>query len=171
MDIAVEQLLRYEKTVRDILDNDLFQSSRQFIHHRDITCLEHAVHVSYTSFCLAEKHGIDPVSTARGALLHDFYLYDWHKKRPESSHFFQLHGFRHPKIALHNARAHFNVNEVEGDIIKKHMWPLTLFWLPKTKASVLVSITDKYCTTKEFVHKETRTQVKALAASLYALPM
>lgn len=167
MNIVMDQLVRYEKVVRDILDDEFFLSSGEHIHHRDITCLEHALHVSYTSFCRAEKHGIDPVSTARGALLHDFYLYDWHKKRPESRHFIQLHGFRHPKIALHNAQMHFNVNEVEADIIQKHMWPLTLFWLPKTKASVLVSVTDKYCTAREIIHKATRTQIKTLTALLY----
>ncbi|MDW7670258.1 MAG: HD family phosphohydrolase [Bacillota bacterium] len=168
MIIEKNQQKRYQKAVCDILENELFQSTRQFIHHKDITCLDHAVYVSYTSFCLAEKHRVDPVSTARGALLHDFYLYDWHHRRPDDSRLLQLHGFRHPAVALRNAQVHFEINAVEADIIKKHMWPLTLFRLPKTKASILVSLVDKYCTTKEVTHAKTRRDIKELVAALYA---
>ena len=35
----------------------------------------------------------------RGALLHDYFLYDWHIKR-KGHHF---HGFTHPATALRNA--------------------------------------------------------------------
>lgn len=168
MVIEINQQKRYQKIVCDILENELFQSTRSFTHHKDITCLDHAVHVSYTSFCLAEKHGVDPVSTARGALLHDFYLYDWHKRRPDDSRLLQLHGFRHPNIALKHAQEQFEINVVEADIIKKHMWPLTLFQLPKTRASILVSLADKYCTMKEIMHSKTRRRIKKLVAALYA---
>ena len=40
-------------------------------------------------------------------------------------------------------------NEIEKDIIAKHMWPLTLRHVPKYKESIIVTMVDKYCSTKE----------------------
>ena len=40
-------------------------------------------------------------------------------------------------------------NEVEKDIILKHMWPLT-FKLPTYSESYIVTTADKYCATREF---------------------
>jgi uncharacterized protein len=45
-------------------------------HHRTST-LDHSLIVSQVSYYLALAFGFDAVSTARGALLHDFFLYDW----------------------------------------------------------------------------------------------
>ena len=80
----------------------------------------------------------------RGALLHDYFLYDWHEKGENH----RLHGFYHPKRALLNARKHFDLNGIEEDIIIKHMFPLT-FPAPKYKESVIVCIVDKWISTKE----------------------
>ena len=163
----LDHLDKYKEFVSDILKNEIFKSTDDYIHHSDISCLEHVIHVSYTSFLIARKLGIDPIVTARGALLHDFYLYDWHQGRPEIQSRIQLHGFRHPGIALVNARKHFDIDHVEADIIKKHMWPLTLFSFPKYKASFLVMLVDSYCSIKEVFHKKTRNNIKALVSIVY----
>ena len=67
----------------------------------------------------------------------------------EKKPLFQKHGFTHPRTALENACKYFNLNEIEKDIIEKHMWPLTLRKVPKYKESVVVTMVDKYCSTKE----------------------
>ena len=62
----------------------------------------------------------------------------------------KFHGLEHPKIALDNARKYFAVNEIEEDIIVKHMWPLTMV-PPKYKESFIVSFADKYLSSREFI--------------------
>ena len=78
-------------------------------------------------------------------MLHDFYLYDWHK--PEEAQ--PLHGFRHPVTALGNARKHFKLNKVEENVILSHMWPLTLSRVPRCREAVLVCVADKICSLRE----------------------
>lgn len=87
----------------------------------------------------------------RGRLFGEHYymitfLYDWHE--PSEEH--KWHGFIHAEIALKNAVRDFNLNRVERDIIRTHMFPLNLR-LPAYKESVLVCIADKYCAAKETV--------------------
>lgn len=82
-------------------------------------------------------------------MLHDLFLYDWRKPRPDGK---GLHAFRHPRVALNNASKIFDLNVKEQDIILKHMWPLTVV-LPKYKESYIITLTDKYATFLE--NKET----------------
>ena len=64
----------------------------------------------------------------------------------------------HPKIALDNSMKYFVLNEVEKDIIVKHMWPLTLI-PPKYQESFVVTFTDKYVSSKEFIDEFKKKQV------------
>ena len=43
-----------------------------------------------------------------------------------------------------NADRDFGLNEIEKDIISKHMFPLT-FMPPRYRESVLVTLADKWC--------------------------
>ncbi len=134
----------YIDCIRDLIDHEMVWSMKNYIQHSSIDCLEHSLYVSYSSYLIAKRMMLDYRSAARGGLLHDFFLYDWHEARPSSG----LHGFVHPRIALENASKYFNLNELEKDIIKKHMWPLTVI-LPKCKESYVVVFADKYCAFKE----------------------
>jgi uncharacterized protein len=82
----------------------------------------------------------------RGALLHDYFLYDWHVPAPEHN----LHGFSHAGAALKNAKRDFEINRLEQDIIEKHMFPLNIR-PPKYRESIIVCLADKLCATKETV--------------------
>jgi len=82
----------------------------------------------------------------RGALLHDYFLYDWHDKEHVQIH--NLHGFYHPGIALKNASAEYRLTPRERDIIKKHMWPLTMV-PPMCREAWIVTVADKWCSTLE----------------------
>ena len=84
-------------------------------------------------------------------MLHDFFLYDWRNHDIPDLAKEKFHGLEHPKIALENARKNFELNEVEKDIIVKHMWPLTLA-IPKYKESYVVTFVDKYVSSKEFIN-------------------
>ena len=138
----------YNSFVSELLNNDVVLSMKQFIQHGTTTCYDHCASVSYYSYKIAKKLHLDAKSTARAALLHDLFLYDWHLN-PEKKPLFQKHGFTHPERALENAKKYFNLNEIEMDIIAKHMWPLTFRHIPKYRESFVVTMVDKYCSTLE----------------------
>jgi len=137
----------YEECVRDLIQHEIVLSMRDFIQHGNTSCLEHSLYVSYSSYLICKRLGFDYRSAARGGLLHDFFLYDWHGEKPYKG----LHGFIHANIALQNANKYFNLNEREKDIIQKHMWPLTIR-LPRYKEAFVVSLADKYCATAEIAN-------------------
>jgi uncharacterized protein len=136
----------YKECIRDLIQHEMVESMKNFIQHGDINCLEHSLYVSYISYLICRQLGFDYRSAARGGLLHDFFLYDWHTGKPYKG----LHGFIHPHIALQNANKYFNLNDREKDIIQKHMWPLTIR-LPRYREAFVVLLADKYCASMEIV--------------------
>ena len=113
------------------------QQMRQYIQHGSVTTYEHCRNVVLVSYWLNRRlHlGADETALAVGALLHDFYLYDWHTSG--SFHglrrLFEMHGFSHPKSACLNACSYFAITKKEQNIISSHMWPLTLRHVPKCR--------------------------------------
>jgi uncharacterized protein len=130
-----------------------------FTQHGETSCLSHSLAVAYSSyfFCVRLDIDIDAKALIRGAMLHDFFLYDWHEKGDRKG----LHGFTHPHTALKNAMTHFTLTPKEKDIIKKHMWPLTLFTMPRYKESFIVCFADKYCSLQETVNLRSRIYSKS----------
>jgi uncharacterized protein len=147
----------YIKFVADLINSPVVQSMENYIQHSDVSCFEHCINVSYYSYLICRRLGLDCQAVARGALLHDLFLYDWHITKPENG----LHGFTHPYAALENANKHFDLNDMEKDIIQKHMWPLTLK-LPKYKESFIVSCMDKYCAILEIIKVNNRENINRI---------
>lgn len=130
----------------DILLDPKAQQTKQFMQHGTTSVFEHCVSVAKFSLLMAhflEKTlhiKVDRKSLVRGALLHDYFLYDWHE--PVLAH--KIHGFTHPGIAWRNAERDFDMNPVEKNIIRRHMFPLTP--IPPAKIeSIIVCIADKRC--------------------------
>lgn len=141
--------LIYQEFIEEFSAHPQVLSMMNYPHHGHIDCLSHSVHVSYTAYKVGEKLGLDTASLARGGLLHDFYLYDWHKKINRSG----FHGFTHSKTAFNNASRLFKLNQIEENIIKTHMWPMNLK-PPMFKESFIVMLVDKYCALVEiFFHR------------------
>ncbi|NLI92526.1 MAG: HD family phosphohydrolase [Peptococcaceae bacterium] len=134
----------YQACIDDLIKSGNLYVMGNFIQHSNISCLEHSISVSYTSYLICRYLRLDYYSAARGGLLHDFFLYDWHTTKTDKG----LHGFTHPYTALENANKLFYLSDLEKDIIIKHMWPLTVK-PPKYLESLIVSIADKYCAVKE----------------------
>lgn len=132
----------------------------EFPQHGKVTRLEHSIYVAYLSYsmCRRLKLKADYDSLIRGALLHDYFLYDWHEKGVSP----KWHGFHHPYLAYENARKLFDLNAIETDIIKNHMWPLTLFRIPRHRESVMVCMADKVSAILETTHLDARLRVKLI---------
>lgn len=132
--------------VHQILREKRAAHMAHYIQHGNTTCLRHCIAVAYYSLALADLLHIpcDRMSLTRGALLHDYFLYDWHEKDPAHS----LHGFRHPRTALENAAADFNLNSRERNIILRHMFPLVPI-PPTCREGFLVCLADKICSLRE----------------------
>jgi uncharacterized protein len=153
---AVMPEKEYFDIVGDIINNEEFQKLKFFKHH-DSSIYDHALAVSYLAYKYCKKNNLDYVSAARGGLLHDFFLYDWRNGKMDNGEKVTLHAFKHPSIALSNAKKHFAVTEIEADIIVNHMWPLT-FVIPRYKESYIVNFIDKYSASKEMFASITRNQ-------------
>ena len=120
---------------------------KSFTQHGTTTVFEHCVSVAKFSLLMAHylekkfKIKCDRDSLVRAALLHDYFLYDWHDKTIPGHN---IHGFTHPRTACINADRDFGLNDIEKDIISKHMFPLT-FMPPRYRESVIVTLADKWC--------------------------
>ncbi|MCR5214164.1 MAG: HD domain-containing protein [Eubacterium sp.] len=131
----------------DILDSPKFDREKEFIQHGNTTTHHHSLAVAYVSVYLAlkkeekSKKKIDMRSLVRGALLHDYFLYDWHDKSENHS----VHGYTHARQSLKNAKRDFPINKTEADIIFCHMFPLNITRFPRTREGRIVCIADKLC--------------------------
>ncbi len=139
--LRLPQDAAYCALVEGLWRHPAVQSMNGYLQHGATTCLQHCLHVSYLSYRYCIRHGLDARAAARGGLLHDLFLYDWHTyRRPKGE---RLHGFAHPRKALDNAKRFFELTPGEEAIILQHMWPLTRTF-PTTPEARVVMIMDKY---------------------------
>ena len=138
----------FQEIVKDIIENKEVQKMKNYIVHGETTCYEHCYAVSYFCYLACKKRKLDYRSAARGAFLHDFYLYDW---RIKDSHI-RPHAFTHPMTAYQNAKKQFDLNWMEKDMILTHMFPVTLFTIPLCYEGWILTIVDKSCATVEIVN-------------------
>lgn len=124
----------------DILLAAHMQTEKQYLQHGSVSVFDHSVGVACLCLIIAAycNISVDERALVRGALLHDYFLYDWHI--PDKSH--RLHGFTHADCALQNAERDFQLGSIERDMIQKHMFPLNIT-PPKYKESVIICVADK----------------------------
>jgi len=136
--------LEYKNTMADLLSHEKLKQLDAYKQHYKCTRLKHSINVSYYSFYIAKLFRLDYVSAAKAGLLHDLYF---HEKSGFKENMKMLR--QHPKDALENAREICDLNDMERDIIMRHMWLITLR-PPKYKEGYIVTFVDKYCAAKEF---------------------
>lgn len=142
MKLSPEDAAFFNRRVAELLLSDKVKEMDRYIQHGNTTCLQHCIAVAYYSYGICRRFAIscDAGSVIRGAMLHDFFLYDWHDK--DASH--RWHGFHHPRAALANARKYYTLTAVECNIISRHMWPLTGL-PPKCREAWIICLVDKAC--------------------------
>ena len=96
----------------DILRSPTMAHERTIPQHGSTTCYDHSVAVTLCSIRLARKWGwdVDWRSLVRGALLHDYFLYNWREHNGDH----KLHGFYHARKAMENAERDFGLNPIEA---------------------------------------------------------
>ena len=146
-----------EKAYREALDEMLrdpeLLKMKQYYQHGGNT-YAHSVQVAEAALKLARilPFHVKEKDLARGAMLHDFYLYGTN----DMTYTAYQHGTRHPRISYENASRHFDLTDTEKDIILTHMWPLNFTRPPRCRESVVVTLADKYCATREYRRHFTR---------------
>jgi len=137
----------FSQTFNQLCKNTRLLQTRAYTHHFGTSLLRHSVNVAYVSVFISKllRLNIDYIQLTRGALLHDYYLYDCHDKNEEHK---KHHLRRHPSKAVIAAQEDISLTKKEIDIILKHMFPIT-FSIPKSKESLVVCLSDKICSIYE----------------------
>ena len=146
--LSDEQEKYFYDTLEELCKQSRLLESHRYMQHGDTSVFRHSVSVAYFSYYLALKMNapVDIHSLIRGALLHDYFLYDWHEKN--AGH--RFHGFIHAGRALQNAKNDFELTRREENIISRHMFPLNIV-PPMCKEAWLVCLADKICASKETI--------------------
>lgn len=146
--LSLEDKEMFFRCVKKLDEETEFQKLKQYRHHHHTSTYYHSIWVAYLSFWMSKflRLKCDHETLIYGALLHDYYLYDCHKDEQS------FHWFKHPGISAVNAKRDWSINHIQENIIRRHMFPLTLV-PPRYKESVIVSIADKICAVYECVTK------------------
>jgi uncharacterized protein len=141
---AQMNMAHFYEVAAPILEHEVFCKSKDFMQHGRVSIYEHSLSVALSSYKIACSLKLrDTDAIIRSALLHDFFLYDWHTDWNLN------HGFTHPAAAAKNARFYFNISDTEYSCIRSHMWPFTLFHVPRSLAGWIICLADKACSLKE----------------------
>lgn len=146
MDKQEKQLLESLKHNKYVLQ------MKRFKQHGFVNTYQHSCNVTHVALRLASLFHIKKKKRQNiivGAMLHDFYLYDYHNGRVTK---YGLHALSHPLVAANNAEKTFHITSRQKDIIKTHMFPSTIVFIPKTIEGWIVNLSDKYCAVCEIIY-------------------
>ncbi len=152
--------MEFFEHISDLVDNPDVLHMRNVPHHSDdASCYDHSLYVSYVSFVLCKRLKLNARAAARGGLLHDLHLNEFKDGRLKLWKRF-LWLSQHPKLALKNAVDRFDLTKCEQDIIRKHMWPISILSTPRYVESLIVNAVDTYCAAVEFLGLYHRTKAR-----------
>lgn len=120
--------------IKPILKNKEFLKLKDIKHH-GISRYDHCLRVAYFTYCVCKKLHLHYEEATTAALLHDFFI----DEVKEEGKIAKLR--KHPAYAVANAKKYFSITDLQEDIIKCHMFPIT-FTPPKYLESWIVDIVD-----------------------------
>lgn len=149
MKLAKEEKDRLEEIYQYFLNDPRVMRMKAVPMHRGSNCYEHSFKVAKKAI----KHGLRRINKEKidlevilvGAILHDYYLYDWRSDRSKR----KKHCHNHPDIAVANAVKDFAISKKVQRVIETHMWPIKFKDYPNSKEARIVSVSDKMVTIGE----------------------
>ena len=157
MKITIEEQNRLETIYQAFLNDEKILRMKDISMHRGSNCYLHSFKVAKKAIKKSlNRKDVNLEVVLLGAILHDYYLYDWRKDRSK----LKKHGKNHPSVAINNAVKDFDISEEVKKVIKSHMWPINIKDYPKSKEAKIVSISDKAVTIGEFLTSKKYKQKK-----------
>ena len=149
--IVMQASIEINNILSEIKTHSKVQEMKQFIQHGKVSTFEHCENVARLSYAIDKRLSLhsDLNVLLVGAMLHDFFLYDWHNH----GGLHRLHGFTHAKQASVNAQEVFQIDDRTSRVIACHMWPLTLRDCPKSREEWIVCIADKCISLHETIFR------------------
>ena len=148
MKITEEEKSSLENLYQTFLNDEKILRMKDISMHRGSNCYEHSFKVAKKAIrksIKSAKKNLNLEVVLIGAILHDYYLYDWRQDRSR----LKGHANNHPGIAIENATRDFDISEEVKAVIKSHMWPINIRTFPNTKEARIVSLADKAVTIGE----------------------
>ena len=157
MKITIEEQNRLETIYQAFLNDEKILRMKDISMHHGSNCYLHSFKVAKKAIKKSlNRKDVNLEVVLLGAILHDYYLYDWRKDRSK----LKKHGKNHPTVAINNAVKDFDISEEVKKVIKSHMWPINIKDYPKSKEAKIVSISDKAVTIGEFLTSKKYKQKK-----------
>ena len=148
MEISKERKQELEEIYEYFLNHEKILKMKEISMHRGSNCYIHSFKVAKLAIKRAFHHKkSDLVVILVGAILHDYYLYDWRIDRDKM----KKHMSSHPYTAAKNAVRDFNIPQKIVEVIKSHMWPVNFSEFPKTKEARIISNADKTIYLREII--------------------
>ena len=147
MIISEEEKKRLEDIYQSFLNDEKIKRMQEIPMHFGSNCYVHSFKVAKLSIKKAlKKKSANLENILVGAILHDYYLYDWRKDKEKKKN----HG-KHPFVAVENATRDFHINEEVKRIIACHMYPMNKEYKPTTIEEKIVAKCDTKVATIEFL--------------------
>ena len=157
MPINNDQKEKLENLYQSFLNDEKILRMKDISMHRGSNCYIHSFKVAKKAIKKSiNKKNINLEVVLIGAILHDYYLYDWRQDRSK----LKKHAKNHPGIAINNAINDFDISDDVKTVIKTHMWPINIKAFPNTKEAKVVSLSDKAVTIRESMTTKKHKQKK-----------
>ena len=148
MKITSEEKERLENIYQTFLNDEKIKKMKDIPMHRGSNCYEHSFKVAKYAIKKALRYKeVNLEVVLIGAILHDYYLYDWRADRSKK----KGHAKNHQHVASENASRDFMVPDSVKKVIESHMWPINIKNFPDTKEARIVSFSDKHVAIVEAV--------------------
>ena len=81
VELSEENYDLLDEVIHQLCEQGRLLEEQNAMQHGSTSVYEHSVNVAYKSLLLVENYRlpVDKQSLVRGALLHDYFLYDWHE--------------------------------------------------------------------------------------------
>lgn len=157
MEISQEQKEKLEQIYQSFLHDEKIMRMKDIPMHRGSSCYMHSFKVAKLAIKRAlrsRRKNISLEVILIGAILHDYYLYDWRKDRSK----LKGHAKKHSMVAAENALRDYDISPEIKKVIESHMWPFNFKNYPNTYEAKIVNTSDTAVAFREALttskHKE-----------------